>query len=106
MKKDYSGVMAMKEHIINIPPMIPLIHELKEHIIKGNCVSNLEALLLFGVQNLSMEIRRMKNEGYFVKSQKVPMQKILRRINKYTICKSPENLPTKNILSIEYWVNK
>ena len=53
-----------------------------------------------------MEIRRMKNEGYFVKSQKVPMQKILRRINKYTICKSPENLPTKNILSIEYWVNK
>ena len=89
MKKDYSGVMAMKEHII-----------------KGNCVSNLEALLLFGVQNLSMEIRRMKNEGYFVKSQKVPMQKILRRINKYTICKSPENLPTKNILSIEYWVNK
>ena len=89
MKKDYSGVMALKEHIIN-----------------GNCVSNLEALLLFGVQNLSMEMRRMKNEGYFIKSQKVPMQKILRRINKYTICKSPENLPTKNILSIEYWVNK
>ena len=89
MKKNYSGVMAMKEHIL-----------------KGNKISNLEALLLFGVQNLQNEMRLMKNENYFIKSQKVPMVKILKRINKYVSCKAPENLPTTDILSIEYWVSK
>ena len=89
MKKNYSGVMAMKEHIL-----------------KGNKISNLEALLLFGVQNLQNEMRLMKNEKYFIKSQKVPMVKILKRINKYVSCKAPENLPTTDILSIEYWVSK
>ena len=89
MKKNYSGVMAMKEHIL-----------------KGNKISNLEALLLFGVQNLQNEMRLMKNEKDFIKSQKVPMVKILKRINKYVSCKAPENLPTTDILSIEYWVSK
>ncbi len=89
MKKNYSGVMAMKEHIL-----------------KGRKISNLEALLLFGVQNLQNEMRLMKNEKYFIKSQKVPMVKILKRINKYVSCKAPENLPTTDILSIEYWVSK
>ncbi|MFL2544027.1 MAG: hypothetical protein ACJ0RC_05760 [Alphaproteobacteria bacterium] len=89
MKKNYSGVMAMKEHIL-----------------KGNKISNLEALLLFGVQNLQNEMRLMKNEKYFIKSQKVSMVKILKRINKYVSCKAPENLPTTDILSIEYWVSK
>ncbi len=89
MKKNYSGVMAMKEHIL-----------------KGNKISNLEALLLFGVQNLQNEMRLMKNEKYFIKSQKVSMIKILKRINKYVSCKAPENLPTTDILSIEYWVSK
>ena len=64
MKKNYSGVMAMKEFIL-----------------QGNSISNLEALLLFGVQNLQNEMRLMKRDGYYIKSQKVPMAKILRRLN-------------------------
>ena len=79
---------------------------MKEHILNGNKISNLEALLLFGVQNLQNEMRLMKNEKYFIKSQKVPMVKILKRINKYVSCMAPENLPTTDILSIEYWVSK
>lgn len=89
MKKNYSGVMAMKEHIL-----------------KGNKISNLEALLLFGVQNLQNEMRLMKNEKYFIKSNKVPMVKILNRVNKYVSCKAPDNLPVKDILSIEYWISQ
>ena len=89
MKKSYSGVMAMKEHIL-----------------KGYKISNLEALLLFGVQNLQNEMRLMKNDSYFIKSQKVPMIKIINRINKYASCTTPKNLPTKEILSIEYWISK
>lgn len=89
MKKNFSGVMAMKEHILS-----------------GNKISNLEALLLFGVQNLQNEMRLMRNDKYFIKSNKVPMIKILNRINKFVPCKAPDNLPTKDILSIEYWISK
>ena len=89
MKKNYSGVMAMKEFIL-----------------QGNSISNLEALLLFGVQNLQNEMRLMKRDGYYIKSQKVPMAKILRRLNTFTVCKAPSNLPTIDVLSIEYWGNK
>ena len=89
MKKNYSGVMAMKEFIL-----------------QGNSISNLEALLLFGVQNLQNEMRLMKRDGYYIKSQKVPMAKILRRLNTFTVCKAPSILPTIDVLSIEYWVNK
>ena len=89
MKKKYSGVMALKEYLL-----------------EGNKVSNLEALLLFGVQNLQNEIRLMKQDNYLIKSNKVSMIKILTRINKFATCKPPKNLPVKEILSIEYWISK
>ncbi len=89
MKKNYSGVMALKEHML-----------------AGHRISNLESLLLFGVQNLKNEVRLMRNDGCIIKSQKVAMAKILHRTNKYTLCKPPKNLPTKEILSMEYWISK
>ena len=89
MKKNYGNVMALKEHML-----------------EGYKISILESLLLFGVQDLKSAIRHMRNEGYFIKSEKVAMAKILQRINKFTTCKSPKNLPTKEILSKEYWISK
>ena len=89
MKKNYGNVMAMKEHML-----------------EGHKISILESLLLFGVQDLKSEIRHMRNDGYFIKSEKVAMAKILQRINKFTACKPPKNLPTKEILSKEYWISK
>ena len=71
MKKNYSGVLAMKEHMLS-----------------GNRISNLESLLLFGVQNLKNEVRLMRNENIIIKCEKVSMAKILHRINKYTIGKT------------------
>ena len=37
---------------------------------------------------------------------RVPMAKILARINQYTGAKAPADLPTKEILMTEYWVNQ
>ena len=89
MKKNYSGVLAVKEHMLT-----------------GQRISNLESLLLFGVQDLKSEVRLMRNDGYIIKCEKVSMVKILNRINKYTVCKPPKNLPTKEILMTEYWVSR
>ena len=77
---------------------------LREHMLSGNIISMLEAILLFGVQNPTAEIHRMRKDGFSVKSQRVPMTKILARTNKYAVCKPPADLPHKEINMLEYWV--
>lgn len=79
---------------------------LREHLLEGHRVSLLEAMLLFGVQNPNAELARMKKDSFLIKSQRVPMAKIIRRINEYTECKVPENLPYREIQMTEYWVSR
>jgi len=87
--KNYGNVMALKEHLLEF-----------------NKISLLESQLLFGVQSLPAEIYRLKRDGYIVKSQRVYLSKVLNRINNYTVCKTPKNLPTNEILVTEWWVCK
>jgi hypothetical protein len=79
---------------------------LREHMLAGHRVSLLEAILLFGVQAPNAELTRMKKDGFLIKSSRAPMAKIIRRINEYTICKVPENLPYQEIHLTEYWISK
>ena len=79
---------------------------LKEHMLQGNKLSRLESLLLFGVQNYTAVLSTIKQDGYILKSQKVPMAKILKRINKYTKCHPPKNLPVIEIIMTEWWISR
>lgn len=79
---------------------------LREHMLEGHRVSLLEAILLFGVQNPNAEFTRLKQDGFILKSQKVSMAKIIRRVNEYTICKVPDNLPYTEIVMTEYWISR
>jgi len=79
---------------------------LKEHMLQGNKVSLIEALLLFGVQGFTAEITRLRNDGFIIKSQRVSMTKILKRINRYTKCQPPKNLPVIEIIMTEWWISR
>lgn len=79
---------------------------LREHMLEGNRVSLLEALLIFGVQSLNAELGRLKKDGFLVKDSKVSMAAILRRINEHTQCKAPSNLPFREIVMTEYWISR
>ena len=79
---------------------------LREHMLAGNRISLLEAILLFGVQGPNAELARMKKAGFLIKSQKVTMAQILRRVNEQTICKVPKELPHREILMTEYWISR
>lgn len=79
---------------------------LREHMLGGNRVSLLEALLIFGVQSLNAELGRLKKDGFLIKDNKVSMATIIRRINDYTVCKPPENLPFREIVMTEYWISR
>lgn len=79
---------------------------LREHMLEGHPVTLLEAILLFGVQGPNAEFNRMKRDGFLIGSQTVPMAKVIRRINEYTLCRVPENLPYKEISLTEYWIKR
>tara|TARA_B110000090_G_C13006994_1_gene302655 strand:+ start:56 stop:322 length:267 start_codon:yes stop_codon:yes gene_type:complete len=79
---------------------------LREHMLEGNLISLLEAMLLFGVQNPNAEFARIKKDGFPIKSRRVPMTKILVRTNKFAQCKPPVELPHKEILMTEYWIER
>lgn len=79
---------------------------LREHLLSGHKISLLEAMLLFGVQNPNAEITRMRKDGFLIKSQRVSMAKIVRRINEHAICKLPEGIPYSEIKFTEYWVSR
>jgi hypothetical protein len=79
---------------------------LREHMLQGHRVSLLEAILLFGVQGPNAEFGRLKKDGFILKSERVPMAKIIRRINEYTTCKPPADLPFTEIFMVEYWISR
>ena len=82
------------------------VFALKEHMLKGNKVSRLESLLLFGVQNFTAVLSNLKKERYIIKKDPVAMAKVIRRINKFTSCKTPKNLPIQTIIMHEWWIGR
>lgn len=79
---------------------------LKEHLFQGNSITYLEAQLLFGVRNLTSELTRLKQQGHIIQSRKVPMARVIRRLNKDATCKPPSNLPILKIVFTEWWISE
>lgn len=79
---------------------------LHEYMLSGEKVSLLEAILIFGVQGPNQAIFQLKKKGFLIKSQRVPMVKVLKRINEMAVCKVPSNLPVEEITVMEYWVSQ
>ena len=77
---------------------------MREHMLEGHPVSLLEALLLFGVQNPNAELTRMRKDGLKIESKRVPMAKIIVRINRFVDCSVPDALPYRELTMTEYWV--
>ena len=77
-----------------------------DYLIDGNSVTRLDALLLFGVQNITAVISNLRKTGYLVKREKIPFVKALVRINKKIKVEVPNNLPIKEIEISEYWISK
>lgn len=78
---------------------------LREHLLEGNRVSLLEAMLLFGVQNPNAEFTRLRKD-FNLKSERVAMAKIIVRLNKYVNCTVPDKLPYREITMTEYWISR
>ena len=79
-------------------------HAVRDHLVKGYPITRLEAEIFYGMQSLTAEITRMRQEGWLVQSKKVPMAKAIRRVNQQCVLTPPSSLPIKQITVEEYWV--
>jgi hypothetical protein len=96
---NYGGnIMAIVKHGMTLA--------LKEHLASGEPITGLEATTLFGVANMWPRLTELKRQGWMIESRKVPFAVAVRRINKYAVYQPPKNLPVKDIMLTEYWVNK
>jgi hypothetical protein len=77
-----------------------------EHLSGGSSITRLEALTLFGVQNLPEQIRELRREGWNIKTRKILFVEAVRRVNNYATYTPPKNLPISEILLTDYWLSK
>ena len=87
MKPKYSGADALKEHML-----------------AGERVTMLEANALFGVQSPTKEVTRLRKHGFIIKKQRVPLARVIRRMNKHCIFTPPKNLPAIELYVTEWWI--
>jgi len=78
----------------------------KEHLVMGQPLTRLDAIILFGLSNLTTLIYRMRKEGWIVDSRPITYAAAMKRINKYAVLEAPKNLPIREIQLTEYWVSK
>ena len=78
----------------------------KEHMVSGNPLTRLEAIILFGVSNLPELVYELRKDGHLVKSKKIPFAAAMVRVNKHAVLTPPKNLPIREIMLSEYWVSR
>jgi len=81
---------------------VSLVMAIKEHILEGNPITQLESVCMFGVADITPTISDLRREGYKIESKRVPYVRALRRINESATLTPPKNLPVKEITLTEY----
>lgn len=86
------------------------IHGMKimvaEHLSSGKSITRLEALILYGVQNLQAVISGLRKEGWSIKSRTIFFAEAVRRVNQNATYIPPKNLPVSEIQLTDYWLSK
>ena len=71
-------------------------------MLSGFPLTRLEAICLFGIQNLTTVIAGLRAEGWNITSKKVPYARAVVRLNEHATFEPPKNLPIREIIVTEY----
>ena len=78
----------------------------KEHLLAGGTITRLEALILYGLSNLTDVISEMRKSGWTIKSRSAPFAAAVKRVNEHAVLTPPNNLPIRDIQLTEYWMSR
>ena len=79
---------------------------MENHMLEGNPISLIEAMNMFGVCNPAAQLTKLRKSGYIIHSQRVPMTKLIVRMNQFMSMKPPADLPHKECMMMEYWISR
>ena len=79
---------------------------MKEYLLSGKPITRLEAMVLFGVPDLTKPISVLRRQGWVIKSRWIPFASAVKRLNECAVLKPPENLPIRELQLTEYWLSK
>ena len=83
-----------------------MVFAVKEHLVSGQPITQLEAIVLFGVSSLTKTISDMRKEGWVIQSRRVPYAKAPIRLNGYASLTPPNSLPIIEVHLTEYWISR
>jgi len=83
-----------------------LVTAAKEHLASGKPLTRLEALVLYGVSNLTDVVSELRRQGWVIESRAAPFAAALARLNGHAQVTPPANLPAREIMLTEYWVSR
>ena len=78
----------------------------REHLESGGRLTNLEAVVMFGMKNIARLASEYRKEGVRVGKATIPYARALRRLNKYAQVEPPKELPIRDLTLIEYWLDE
>lgn len=78
----------------------------REHLLSGEPMTRLEAIVLFGVPDLTKLISDLRRDGFIVHTRQVAYVAAVARVNRHAVLQPPANLPVKEITLTDYWVSK
>lgn len=87
-------------------PRYGLALAVREHLMGGRPITRLEALILYGISNLTDVISEMRKEGWTIESRPIPFAAAVRRVNEHAELRPPDNLPIREIQLTDYWLVK
>jgi hypothetical protein len=78
----------------------------KDHMLEGNPLTRLEALVLFGVSNLPELVYELRGQGFVINAKPITFAAAMVRVNRHALLQPPANLPIRDIKLTEYRVSK
>lgn len=78
----------------------------REFLESGKPLTELEALLLFGVPRLTDVVSKLRKQGEIISSEKISYATVARRINEHAVFTPPAGLPVRDIYFTEWWISK
>lgn len=78
----------------------------REHLLSGQPLTRLEAIILYGVANLPDIVKEMRRQGWVINSRLVSYAAAMNRLRQFAELTPPSNLPIREIMFTEYWLSK
>lgn len=79
---------------------------LEDHLLRRMPITRIEAMTLYGVQDITATIGRIRKEGFNIERQRITLEQAIQRLQKTLKFAPLDTLPVRDIRVMEYRLAK